>query len=129
MKKILLATFLMALSSCASQKMIKYVIETDPPEASIDVNGMNYCQRTPCEIKLQCSKHWVGMAYSSSGYAGSSIYTVQAMPNGPNAHFSQTRVIDACQVADEDNGGRIFMNLNLERINPRNTVDVNVRNR
>lgn len=121
MKKIIILTIL--LSACSSQKMIKYTVETNPTDATIDVNGTNLCTGTPCEIQLECNRQFVGVL--NGGYRGSTVYTVEAFPRASGL-FSQRKVIDACQVNSES-GGRIYMDLKLERLNPRNTVDVNVR--
>ena len=123
MKIILFAVVL--LSACSSQKMIRYTVETNPRDAIIDVNGVNLCTQTPCEIQLECKRRWVGLAYSSSGYAGSSVYTVEALPRARGLQ-SQRKIVDACQTA-EDVGGRIYMDMELERVAPRSVVDVNVR--
>lgn len=123
MKKLIIAALL--LSSCSSQKMIKYTVETNPPNATIDVNGTNLCSSTPCEIELECNRQFVGVL--NGGYRGSTVYTVEAFPRSRGLQ-SQRKVIDACQV-NADTGGRIYMDLELERVAPRTIMDVNVNQR
>ena len=54
MKFTILITMLL-LAGCASTKKVVYTIQSNPPDAVIDVNGVTLCDQTPCKVELSCS--------------------------------------------------------------------------
>lgn len=112
------------LGGCASSQMVPYQVESAPPGAQIDVDG-NSVGITPTEIKLQCSRHWVGLAHSSTGYAPDSPnYKVTATPSNSAPGYTQTRSVNPCEITTPP--GHLFFNLQLEKVQPRQRIDVNV---
>jgi hypothetical protein len=123
--RVILALFAVALvSGCASAAMVPYHVESTPPGAQIDVNGVSM-GTAPTTIQLQCSKRWVGVINAPGGWSyDRSIYTVVAYPTKENPGMSQTKQVNACEIKHPR--GHLHFELGLDTVKPVERIDVNV---
>lgn len=112
------------LVGCATTNMIPFKVDSVPPGAQVDVNGITL-GNTPVEIELQCSKRWVGVAVAPGGWSyDNAIYTVTVYPAGTLHGLSQTKRINACQVKNPP--GHLSFDLELETVTPLQRMDLNI---
>lgn len=112
-----------ALSGCATGTLVPYQIDSTPPGAKIEVDGVSF-GATPTRIELQCNKRWVGLAYAPDGWAyDGSGYQVTAFPTKASPGVAQTKRINACQIKTPP--GRLHFDLGLDAQTPRQRVDIN----
>jgi len=123
MRRFLLCMPLIFFIGCASTNMMTVKVESEPVGAQIDVNGMSM-GNTPTEVKMQCSKTWVGLMNSPDGWAyGNSVYEITAYPSSENPGYSQTKHINPCQWKG-DRSPVINFNLGLEKVTPTQKIEV-----
>lgn len=124
MKSILCLLCIAFLSGCTTVSIVPYEIESNPPGAHIDVNG-NSMGVTPTKINLLCKKQWVGLAVAPEGWAYEHKMTeIVAYLSEDNPGASQTKRVNPCQLTTPP--GRIFFDLRLDPVSPRQKIDVNV---
>lgn len=124
MKNMAVLGSLLALSGCATGRMIPFHVDSTPPGAQVDVNGMSM-GITPTEIKLKCSKRWVGLAVAPGGWEyDNTLYEVAAYPSRDNPGVSQAKRVNPCQI--ENPPGRLHFDLGLDPVSPRQRVDLNL---
>lgn len=120
----------LTLAGCASAYRVDYEVETDPPGASVDVNGTSLCDRTPCRISLSCAKTWVGLVNSPDGWASrSGQYEVVAIPNSSmdttRDLYSDRRMVNPCQL-QEGTQGRLRLHLGNRPVHPAQPIDLRI---
>jgi len=105
--------------------MIPFSIDSKPPGAQVDVNGVTMGV-TPTNIQLECMRYWVGVGVAPGGWAyNSTEYEITVYPSIDNPGISQTKMISACDAREMDNPGITF-DLGLDTIAPRQRLDVNI---
>ena len=113
------------MSGCASSNMIPFSIDSKPPGAHVDVNGVAMGV-TPTSIQLSCTKRWVGIAVAPGGWAyDSAEYEIEVYPSEGNPGMTQTKTVKACQARNIRSPGITF-DLRLDRFAPRQRVDVRI---
>lgn len=127
MKFFLFAVMVLA-SACSTTKMVEFRVESEPSGAQVDINGVS-AGFTPTSVSLKCGRHFVGYANSSDGYGYDySPYNITVYPSKDLPGESQSKLIDACQMA-ENGGGTLRFDLGLQRIQPKQRVDLEVSNK
>lgn len=127
MKKLLIILVGIFFQACATSETKQFRVVSDIKEAAVDVNGISM-GNTPTTISLSCSKRWVGLFNSPTGWAGTNVYNVTASPTGQEHGFSQTKMIDPCQYAGND-PGEIRFNLELRQVEPLKPYDIKIENK
>ncbi len=122
---IFLGSFTVTLiSGCASSKMVRYQVDSTPPGAQIEVDGVSM-GKAPTSFELQCSKRWVGMAVAPGGWEYDKVvYEVIAYPTKDNPGLSQSKGVNACQIQQEQ--GFLHFDLTLDAVAPLQRLDVNI---
>lgn len=103
---------------CSSVETRTFTITARPENARIEVNGITKCSKTPCTIRTQCAKNWVGIAYAEDGYVRKGpVLRVSAYPTKVEKQTLtvQNKVIDSCDISDGDD---VFFDLHLLPIGP-----------
>jgi len=122
---ILMATFVSV--GCATSTKVTYNISSEPPQAPVDVNGVNM-GLTPTAATLECNKQWVGLINSPDGWANASgKYEIKAFPPKGFSGQSQTKNIDPCQWKGEGNPS-IQFDLGLEKVTPTQKLEITTTN-
>lgn len=122
--RILLLAISAAAAGCASTQSVAYRVTSTPPGAQIDVNGVQM-GNTPTDIRLTCSKKWVGVMNAPGGYANSSgTYKVEAFPTQKGG-VSQTKRVDPCEWAGTGTPTLNF-DLGLELVAPTQNINMNI---
>lgn len=115
------AVIALLLVGCASRQMISFRVESDPPGASVEVDGVS-AGVTPTTIRLGADKRWVGLANSPDGWEYSrATYEVTVYPPRGSGGVSQTKRISPATTLE---GGRLFFDLRLEPIAPRQRIEI-----
>lgn len=129
MKRLILVSIVLTGVGCATSRKVIFSAEATPVKAMIEVNGVTLCDSTPCEITLQCSEQWVGLANSSTGLAPTSgEYRVVASPlekpQPPQRYYTSIKFVNPCQVM---RGMKPALNfrMDIEPIVPSQTLHVN----
>ncbi|QJD30955.1 SHOCT domain-containing protein [Methylococcus geothermalis] len=123
MKLVALLLIVLSCTACANASKISYEVTSRPPQAPVEVNGVNMGE-TPTVVSLRCSKTWVGLMNAPGGWANSSgNYKVTAYPPKNSAGQSQSKFVDPCQWEGEGNP-KIFFDLNLESVAPTQRIEV-----
>ena len=95
---------LLSISACASSQTSQFSVQSNPPGAQVDVNGISM-GNTPTQISLACSKHWIGVVNSPDGWAyDAPNYNVTVYPAPGAPGYSQTKLINPCQVPNGTTG-------------------------
>lgn len=124
MRLLLALLAVTSVSGCATATMVPYQVESSPPGAQIEVNGVSM-GAAPTTIELQCSKRWVGVVRAPGGWAfDNAVYDVSAFPTKDNPGLSQTKRVNACQLKEPP--GRLNFDLDLDTVSPRQRIDINV---
>ena len=122
MKRLLIFGPLL-LTGCYSSQMVAFKVNSTPPGAQVDVNGIAM-GNTPTTVTLKCGKHWVGYAYSADGYASDTApYEVTVYPSSAQPGFSQTKRVDPCQW-NGANTPELDFNLSLDNVQPVQRIQV-----
>lgn len=109
------------LVGCASSNMVPVDIESAPPGAQIDVNGVTLGS-TPIRVQLACSKRWVGVMNAPDGWAyDNAIYEVKAIPMAGEG-VVQSKRINSCEIKSPP--GRMRFDLAIEKFAPTQRVEV-----
>ena len=123
MRAVLVVLLFLLGTGCATATKVSYRVTSQPPQAPIDVNGVNMGE-TPTEITIQCSKKWVGLMNSPDGWANSSgKYEVKAYPPKGFAGQAQSKQVDPCQWQGGENPNITF-DLNLESVSPKQKIEI-----
>jgi len=126
MKKLLFGLCSVAcLSACAISTMVPYQVNSTPPGAQIDVNGVSM-GIAPIQIELACIKRWVcppGPHAHCRWEFDDYVYEVTAHPTKDNPGLSQTERVNVCQLKAP--AAQINFDLRLDAVAPRQTIDVN----
>lgn len=126
-KTLVLIIICFAVVGCASSTKVTYDISSEPPQAPVDVNGVNM-GKTPTTTTLECSKKWVGVINSPDGWANASgKYEIKAYPPKGFRGQSQTKNIDPCQWKGEGNPS-IQFDLGLEKVTPTQKIEITTTN-
>ena len=113
----------LAFCGCATSTKVTYNITSEPTQAPVDVNGVNM-GATPTTATLECSKQWVGLAYSPDGWASASgKYEIKAYPPKGFRGQSQTKNIDPCEWKGGGNPS-IQFDLGLEKVTPTQKIEI-----
>lgn len=128
MKILTLIIICLAFSGCSSLTKITYDITSDPPNAPIDVNGMNVGV-TPTTATLECSKRWVGIMNAPGGRVNiSGDYEIKAYPPKGFNGQSQTKNVDPCQWKGKNNP-TIQFDLGLVKVAPIQKIEITTNNK
>ncbi len=112
------------LAGCATATMVPFVVESEPPGALVDVNGVSL-GATPTQIQLRCVKRWVGVLNAPGGWAyANPPYAVTVYPSRQAPGISQTKWVNPCEIATPP--GRLHFNLGLDSVTPRQRIDIQV---
>lgn len=78
------------------------------------------------KIELECVKHWIGInPGGQGGWASDKVtYEITAIPSKNTPGISQTKRINPCELKDPP--GRLLFDLALDKIAPRQRIDVSV---
>jgi len=110
-------------SACATSQMVAFKVNSEPPGARIDVNGVSM-GATPTEIDLTCSRRWVGYIDSSDGWAyDGPTYEVTAYPSSTQRGYSQTKRINPCEWKGKATP-QLHFDLGLDRVQPLQRIEV-----
>jgi len=125
MKKLLFGLCTVAcLSACAFSKMVPYQVNSNPPGAQIDVNGVSM-GIAPIRIELACDKRWLCPAGTRCHWElVDYMYEVTAHPTDDNPGLSQTERVNVCELKAA--AGKISFDLRLAAAAPLQTIYVNV---
>lgn len=98
--KLIFITFFncIILLSCGTRQPIPYRIISTPNPATIELDGTQVCQSTPCEITPDCDLLFVGMRHSIDGFKGNSFRKIDAFPIDVNQkdEYPQNLTKDVC---------------------------------
>ncbi len=120
----LLPVAMICLQSCVTTSWVEYEVESIPPGARIEVNG-HALGTAPCEIKLQKSGVWVGLAHGGFDYGRTGAYSVVAYPpadHSGNELYTQSKLINPAQTTGGK--GRLVFDLHLRAVAPVQTIEV-----
>ena len=121
--KILIWSLGILTAGCASTNEVIYRVNSEPSGAQVDVNGTTL-GNTPTEIKLVCSKRWVGLMNAPGGDANASgKYEVKVYPPKGIPGLSQTKNVDPCQWNGPGNAELKF-DLNLRSLEPLKQIEI-----
>ena len=128
MKPMILALFcVLVLYGCATSRNVGFKALSDPPNVTIEVNGIVMCDKTPCDFYMRCSERWVGLMNSPTGRLPvSGKYEVSAIPElgSPSKLYSDKKLIDPCQVPPGSSTPTVRFNLHLEPTAPTVPIDI-----
>jgi hypothetical protein len=94
--KPIIITTLLFLSGCSTNKVV-FSVQSSPSNAQIDVNGKEKGV-TPTKISLECSKEWVGIMVTPTGWLRTSdLYEIKVHPPLGHHGQSQSQFIDPCK--------------------------------
>lgn len=80
MKKVLLYILPLLVSSCGTVRILNYNVESGTIPATVEVDGIQVCETTPCEVALTVNCAFVGQAYSSDGYECQGEHYISVLP-------------------------------------------------
>lgn len=122
-KNVIFLSLIIIVAGCASTHEVVYRVNSEPNGAQVDVNGTTL-GNTPTEIKLQCSKRWVGVMNAPGGYANASgKYEVKVYPPKGTPGLSQTKNVDPCQWNGQGKPELKF-DLNLRSLEPLKQIEI-----
>jgi hypothetical protein len=127
MKCIIVLLTSLFFVGCATSTKVTYNISSEPPQAPVDVNGVNMGS-TPTTATLECGKQWVGLINSPDGWANASgKYEIKAYPPKGFGGQSQSKNIDPCQWKGKGNPS-IQFDLGLEKVTPTQKIEITTIN-
>ena len=80
MKKALLYLLPLLFCSCGTIQVLNYKVESGAIPATVEVDGLQVCDTTPCEVALTADRTFVGLAYSSDGYNCEGEHFISVLP-------------------------------------------------
>lgn len=80
MIKALLYILPILFCSCGTVQVLNYKVESGVIPATVEVDGLQVCEATPCEVALTADRTFVGLAYSSNGYKCQGEHHISVLP-------------------------------------------------
>ena len=80
MIKALLYILPILFCSCGTVQVLNYKVESGVIPATVEVDGLQVCEATPCEVSLTADRTFVGLAYSSDGYNCQGEHYISVLP-------------------------------------------------
>lgn len=120
MKKLAFA--LVFLSGCTHMVPVEFDVETDPPGAVVESDGVTLCESTPCTVELKCRKRII------TGSAKGNPTEITVTPKGGSRipASQQSKIVDACKAANGKQ--KLYFNMTMDKVMPVQRIDIKHRN-
>lgn len=118
MKNILPCVLVFFLSGCGTVQIQNYNIDSGTVPATVEVDGIQVCEATPCVVSLNSERQYIGLAYSSDGYECQGEHHVSVFPKTSliNPPYAKTVTVQTCLSANTSR--TISFDLNLKPTEP-----------
>lgn len=102
MKNLFHFIVIFLLNGCGTIQTLNYNVDSGTVPATVEVDGIQVCETTPCEILLTSEHKFVGLAYSSDGYKCQSKHHISVFPKASaiDPPYAKTTIMQTCSQSD-----------------------------
>lgn len=129
-RTFVLVSILLLSSGCSTRIIqVPFTVESIPPGAQVDVDGVNF-GNAPVIVNYNVTQLWNGLLNSPNWVPANQQSTITAYPPSGAASGTapQSKTIKP-GVTNSGAGGKVLFDFRSDQLQPRQTLDVNVKNR